>query len=104
MRWCLPTVRALNQRTPLHIYAHAHTRSFHKQESCAVVMETRPPPPLSPPLISSSTLHDSLQSVNLELSPHDAIPGTVTGGGIKQRERGEVGAGGGVWLVVVVEG
>lgn len=44
-----------------------------------------PLPPL-PPLLSSSILHDSLQSVNLELNPHDAIAGMVTGGGRKQED------------------
>lgn len=64
-------------------------------------------PPLypSPPLISSSILHDSLQSVNLELSPHDAITGTVNwrwktargGGRDKEKVSKQVGGHMEVW-------
>lgn len=60
--------------------------SFKKQESCAVAMETQDPPPLSLPRISSSILHDSLQSVNLEPSLRDAISGMLAGGRRKQQE------------------
>lgn len=59
--------------------------SFKKQESCAVAMETQNPP-LSLPLISSSILHDSLQSVNLEPSLRDAISGMLAGDRRKQQE------------------
>lgn len=45
-----------------------------------------PPPTLSLPLISSSILHDSLQSVNLEPSLRDAISGMLAGGRRKQQE------------------
>lgn len=84
---------------PTHTTTHICTCTHSFVPQAGVLCGRHGNPPLSPPLISSSTLHDSLQSVNLELSPHDAIPGTVTGGGIKQQERGEVGAGGRVGVV-----
>lgn len=70
--------------TYMHTHTQLHSHSFDKHESFAVVMETLVPRlSPTPPLISSSILYDSLQSVNLELSPNDAISGMVIGGGSK---------------------
>lgn len=87
--WCLPAVQALNQHTEPHIYARTHLFVPQAGVLCGRHGNLGPPLCPSPSLISSSTLHDSLQSVNLELSPRDAISGTAAGGGGKQQEGGE---------------
>ena len=83
-------LRALNHHT--HTHTHTHTHLFVPQTGvlCGRHGNSGPPPlsTPSPPLISSSTLHDSPQSVNLELSTCDAIPGTATGGGGEKQEGG----------------
>lgn len=84
-----PCCASLEEYPELHMYAH----------TCMFISASRSPVRSSwklapPPHISSSTLHDSLQSVNLELSPHDAISGMVTGGGRKEQEEGGIMRGG----------
>lgn len=80
-----PSVKALNAHT--HIGTHRHTCIRSRSRSpVRSPWKLRTPPPLSLPRISSSILHDSLQSVNLEPSLRDAISGMLAGGRRKQQE------------------
>ena len=83
---CLPTASL----EPSHTHTHTHLFVPQTGVLCGRHGNSGPPPlsTPSPPLISSSTLHDSPQSVNLELSTCDAIPGTATGGGGEEQEGG----------------